>query len=288
MVGILADIMTDTLIQNIVDEVKNVSGVKAVVLGGSRARGTHTSSSDIDLGIYYDSRQSLDLDALGKAATKLDDEHRADVITPLGGWGPWINGGGWLRIQSTPVDFLYRDLVKVESVIDSCLSGKIETFYQPGHPHGFVSSIYLGEVAVCQPLWDPEGLVADLKNKVIPYPDALQKAVIDSFAWEIDFSIGIAKKSIERADVTYAAGCCFRGAMCILQVLFALNKDYWLNEKGAVAIADKFKIKPDDFQIRVNEVFGLLSAKPESIGKSISLLNELSMDVNGLLNADNP
>jgi predicted nucleotidyltransferase len=275
--------MTDALIQNIVDEIKSVSGVKAIVLGGSRARGTHTPSSDIDLGIYYDSRQSLDLDALGKAATKLDDENRTDVITPLGGWGPWINGGGWLRIQSTPVDFLYRDLVKVEAVIDSCLNGKVETFYQPGHPHGFVSSIYLGEVAICQPLWDPEGSIAELKSKVIPYPDTLQKAVIDSSAWEIDFSIGIAKKSIERADVTYAAGCCFRNAMCIVQVLFALNKEYWLNEKGAVAIANRFENKPDDFQNRINEVFRLLNAKPESINKSISLLNELSMDVNALL-----
>jgi predicted nucleotidyltransferase len=45
----------ETLIQDIVDEIKNVSGVKAIVLGGSRARGTGHSSSEIDLGIYYDS-----------------------------------------------------------------------------------------------------------------------------------------------------------------------------------------------------------------------------------------
>jgi len=273
----------ETLIQNIVDEVKNVAGVKAIVLGGSRARGTNTPSSDIDLGIYYDSRHSLNLDELGKVATKLDDEHRTDVITPIGGWGLWINGGGWLRIQSTPVDFLYRDLVKVEAVIESCLNGKVEIFYQPGHPHGFVSSIYLGEVAVCQPLWDPDGLVAELKSKVVPYPNALQKAVIDSFAWEIDFSIGIAKKGIERADVTYAAGCCFRSAMCMLQVLFALNKEYWLNEKGAVAIANKFENKPDNFQNRINEVFGLLDAKTEVISEAISLLDALSLDVKAFI-----
>ncbi len=33
------------LIQKIVDEVKGVEGVQAVVLGGSRARGTHKPSS---------------------------------------------------------------------------------------------------------------------------------------------------------------------------------------------------------------------------------------------------
>lgn len=274
---------TDSLIQSIVAEIKTVSGVKAIVLGGSRARGTHTPSSDVDLGIYYDPSQPIDLDTLGKVATKLDDEHRTDVITGIGGWGPWINGGGWLRIQSLPVDFLYRDLDRIKTYIDACLNGKVEIFYQGGHPHGFVTSIYLGEVALCKPLYDPEGIIAELKGKVAPYPEALQKATLYSFAWEIDFSVGIAKKSIERADVNYAAGSCFRAVMCMLQVLFALNKEYWMNEKGALAITDRFAIKPADFRNRVNEIYRLLDASPEAIEKSVALLKGLSEEVYALL-----
>ncbi len=269
----------ETLIQDIAGEIKTVPGVKAVVLGGSRARGTHTGSSDIDLGIYYDSLSLLNLGELAKVATRLDDEHRTDLITAIGGWGPWINGGGWLRIRSVPVDFLYRDLDKLNAVIDACLDGNVEIFYQPGHPFGFISSIYLGEAAICRPLWDPEGYIAELKSRVSPYPLALQKALIRKFAWEIDFSADIAKKSIEKADVAYAAGCCFRGVLCMLQVLFAINREYWLNEKGAVAIANRFAIKPASFQSRVNEIFGLLNAAPESISKSITLLKELSADI---------
>ena len=266
-----------------VDEIKMVSGVKAIVLGGSRARGTHTPSSDIDLGIYYDPSQPMDLSALGNIATRLDDEHRTDVITGFGGWGPWINGGGWLKVQSLPVDFLYKDLGRIKSYIDACLNGKVEIFYQGGHPHGFVTSIYLGEVALCKPLYDPEGIIAELKGKVTPYPEALQKAILASFAWEIDFSVGIAKKSIERADVNYAAGCCFRAVMCMLQVLFALNKEYWMNEKGAINITDRFAIKPVDFRKRVAEVYALLEASPEALEKAIYLLKGLSEDVYGLL-----
>ena len=274
---------TETLIQNIVSEIKSVSGVKAIVLGGSRARGTHTPSSDIDLGIYYDPSQPLDLVALGKVATQLDDEHRIDVITGFGGWGPWINGGGWLRIQSMPVDLLYKDLDKIRTYIDACLNGKVEIFYQGGHPHGFVTSIYLSEIALCQPLWDPEGIIAELKEKVYPYPEALQKAIFYSFAWEIDFSVMIARKSIERADVHYAAGSCFRAVMCMLQVLFALNKEYWLNEKGAINITDRFAIKPANFRSRVEEIYKLLDASPEAIEKAVTLLKGLSGEVYELL-----
>ncbi len=274
---------TETLIQNIVSEIKSVSGVKAIVLGGSRARGTHTPSSDIDLGIYYDPSQPMDLVALGNVATQLDDEHRIDVITGFGGWGPWINGGGWLRIQSMPVDLLYKDLDKIRTYIDACLNGKVEIFYQGGHPHGFVTSIYLSEIALCQPLWDPEGIIAELTEKVYPYPEALQKAIFYSFAWEIDFSVMIARKSIERADVHYAAGSCFRAVMCMLQVLFALNKEYWLNEKGAINITDRFAIKPANFRSRVEEIYKLLDASPEAIEKAVTLLKGLSGEVYELL-----
>ena len=277
----------ESLIEYVVSEIRIVSGIKAIVLGGSRARGTNHSASDIDLGIYYDSHSPLKVKELSKVAEKLDDEQRADLITQIGGWGPWINGGGWLHIQSMPVDFLYRDLNKVEDVINSCLDGMVEIFYQPGHPHGFISSIYLGEIAICKPLWDPEGIVTRFKATVLPYPIALQKSLIQKFRWEIDFSIGIAQKSVAKSDVAYAAGCCFRSAMCMLQVLFALNKEYWLNEKGAVAIANNFKIKPANFQERINEVFTSLAASPDALDAFIILLKELDTDISALLQDSN-
>lgn len=272
----------EALIQYIAAEVRTVPGVRALALGGSRARGTHNASSDIDLGIYYHSHQELDIDALAAVAAKLDDERRTELITPPGGWGPWINGGGWLRIQSHPVDFLYRDVTRVAAAIDTCLAGTITTHYQPGHPHGFVSAIYLGEIAICRPLWDPDGIIASLKTRVVPYPSELQQAIIHHAAWEIDFSIGIARKSVARVDLAYAAGCCFRSVMCMLEVLFALNREYWLNEKGAVAIANRFANKPPDVEKRINEVFASLRATPESIQRSIALLEALNADIQTL------
>ena len=274
---------SDLLLPQLVDAVKRVEGVKAIVLGGSRARGTHTPSSDIDLGIYYHPDDPLNLDQLRESAIRLDDEHRADVLTEPGGWGPWINGGGWLKVQSHPIDFLYKDLQKITGVIEDCLRGRVEMVYQPGHPFGFVSSIYLAEVALCQPLWDPNGTISELKSIIDPYPDPLQKALIEKFAWEIDFSIQIAHKSIERADVAYAAGCCFRSAMCMLQVLFALNQTHWLNEKGAVAVADRFAVRPARLQARLNESFQLLAADPHAIQKSIVILEELRAEINTLI-----
>src|SRR4026209_311599 len=98
---------TQSLISTITEQLKHVDGVSAIVLGGSRARGSHTPKSDIDLCIYSHSARPLDLTALDRVAAEFDDSHHTGLITPIGGWGPWINGGGWLTIQSQAVDFLY-------------------------------------------------------------------------------------------------------------------------------------------------------------------------------------
>jgi predicted nucleotidyltransferase len=264
-------------IHHVVDRLQSIEGIAAIALGGSRARGNHTQKSDVDLGIYYQPENLLDVNALNHLASELDDSHRPNLITPIGGWGKWINGGGWLKVEGVSVDFLYRDLVRVNRVIDDCKSGQITIDYQPGHPHGFVSSIYISEVAICLPLYDPHGVLEALKAKTKPYPTELKQITINTFAWEISFSLLVAKKSIIRGDVAYAAGCCFRSVACMNQVLFALNQQYLLNEKGAVAIANSFAFCPQNYQQRVESAFALLTTK--SIADAIAILEEIELDL---------
>jgi hypothetical protein len=190
-------------------------------------------------------------------------------------WGKWINGGGWLKVEGIPVDFLYRDVAQVSQVIDDCHAGEITIDYQPGHPHGFVSSIYMGEVALCLPLHDPQGVLATLKAKTTPYPAKLKEATINKFAWEISFSLVVAQKAVARGDVAYAVGCCFRSVACMTQVLFALNETYLLNEKGAVALANGFTLCPPDYQQRVESVFALLATDAELIREAIAILDAI-------------
>jgi hypothetical protein len=233
----------------------------------------------VDLGIYYKPENPLDLIALNHLASELDDNHRANLITPIGEWGKWINGGAWLKVEGIAVDFLYRDLTQVSCVIDDCHAGQITIDYQPGHPHGFVSSIYMGEVAIGLPLHDPEGVLDAFKAKTTPYPLQLQQATVNKFAWEISFSLLIAQKAVARSDVAYAAGCCFRSVTCMNQVLFALNEEYLLNEKGAVAIANGFALCPWNYQERVESVFALLAVDAKSIMDVIAILDGIEQDL---------
>ena len=270
----------------LIEDLKTVPGIRAIVLGGSRARGSGDASSDTDLGIYYDPERPLEVAALEQVAARRDERKQFGLVTSIGGWGPWINGGGWLRVDGSAVDLLYRDTSRVESVIDSCIAGHIEVVYQPGHPLGFLSSIYAGEIAVCQTLRDPTGWVARSKNLLANYPLALRAELVRRFGFEAGFCLLIAEKPVRRADVSYVAGCVFRAVSCLLVVLFALNREHWLNEKGALRLVGRFRSLPPRFCEKVEAIWGSVVKDPDSLKAALAMVRELNDEVQALVEKD--
>ena len=238
------------------------------------------AASDYDIGLYYRANRPIDVAALGKVAAVLDDRGAEASVTPIGGWGPWIDGGGWLVVGGVHVDLLYRDLDRVAAAIDDAHAGKVERFYQPGHPHAFLPTIYMGEAACARLLHDPSGALANLQRRTTPYPAALAKALRERFEWEAGFALANARKSLDRGDVSYLAGCAFRAIACLCQTLFALNGVYLLNEKGAVAAADGFALSPTGFAKRVASLFADLGSGNHAAG--LDRLQELIVETGGL------
>ena len=268
----------DPLLERVSPALAVVPGVVAVVLGGSRARGAAHASSDTDIGLYFSERAGLDVERLRGVVKGLVDEPAAAQVTEVGGWGPWIVGGGWLSVAGKKVDLLYRPIELVETVIRGCREGRVSMDYQPGHPHGFCSAIWMGEVALCRPLSDSQGAIARLKAMTTPYPDALREALIRRFQWEMLFSIENARTALPKGDETYIAGCAFRSLACAAQVLFAVNRRYVINEKGATAGAARLPLTVDNLTERVKSVWQAigLCAFDVALTELVSIEHELA------------
>lgn len=117
-------------------KIAQVPGIVGVMLGGSRARGTHRPDSDWDLGVYY--RGAPDLAALEALAAEVTGGP-VEVYGP-GSWGPWVNGGAWLELpDGRQVDWILRDVDRVRQVWYECCAGRFEIGVQAGHPLGFWS-----------------------------------------------------------------------------------------------------------------------------------------------------
>lgn len=223
-------------------------GIRAVALGGSRARGTHRPDSDWDLGLYY--RGTPDVAALAALASEVQGSP-VEVAGP-GGWGPWVDGGAWLRVDGVPVDWILRDLDRVEAVWADCREGRFEVGVQPGHPLGFWSPAYPGEVALGRVLADPQGELTVLQEEVRNYPEPLRTALVDA-AWEAEFSVAAARKSAPGGDRLHVSLCLSRAFGILSQSLHAHHRTWCLNEKGAAAAAAALPDAPARYAERIGE-----------------------------------
>ena len=250
-----------------------VEGIVGVLLGGSRARGAHTSDSDTDLGLYY--RPPLDVGALGELARAFAGP--AARITAPGEWGPWVDGGGWLTVGGAAVDWIYRDLDRVQLSWTDAERGHLEFHQQVGHPLGVPSHAYAAEVAVGVVLADPSGELTGLRRRTRIVPPALREALVAGL-WEADFLVGAARKAAVRGDVAYVAGCLFRVVGVCAHALHGAAGRWLTNEKGAVAAAAALPGAPPLFRERVAAVFAGVDADPLHLTVALDGAADLVLD----------
>ncbi|WP_220040273.1 nucleotidyltransferase domain-containing protein [Nonomuraea aridisoli] len=251
-----------------------VPGVVAVALGGSRARGTHRPDSDIDLGLYYRGRLAVEeLRALARELTGEDTD-----VTEPGGWGPWVNGGGWLTVGGWHVDWILRDLDRVRRVWHDCRQGRYEIGFQVGHPLGFYSHAYAGEVALCRVLADPSGELTALREQAAHYPPALRDALVEGL-WECEFSLATARYAAAGRDPAYAAATLFRALGVACHALHAADGVWLINEKGMIASAGRLPSAPDRFAERAQALLAAIGAVPREIGRTIDATTALVAEV---------
>src|SRR5262245_55594985 len=241
------------LVSSLATRLGEIRGMQAVVLGGSYARGRAQPDSDIDLGLFYSEDGPFSVESLRELAESVNDT-KGPVVTSFYEWGPWVNGGAWLTIGGQRVDFIYRSLQHVERVIEAAQAGRYEVHYLQQPPFGFFSGTYLGEIAICGPLFDPQARLAELKRRVTDYPQALRQAVVQDYLFMAEFNLtAFAPKFAARGDTYGTAACLTRAINELVLALFALNREYLLSDKTALTEIAGFERAPRQFAQRTSE-----------------------------------
>jgi hypothetical protein len=266
--------ISDERLQGLAGRVVEVPGVVGVLLGGSRARGEYVPDSDVDLGLYY--RSPLDVSALSALARQVAGPQAE--VTQTGAWGRWVDGGAWLSIDGTAVDWIYRDLDRVHACWREAQQGRYTFHAQVGHPLGVPDFAYPGELALGRVLADPEEELSALQREVLSYPSLLGEALVAGL-WEADFSLGNARKAVSRADTAYISGCLFRAVELCAYALHGRAGRWLINEKGAVAAAGRLPEAPAGFTGRAHGVLARLGDRPDELRTSIDEAAALLIDV---------
>jgi predicted nucleotidyltransferase len=280
----LSDTQRD-LIASLSRRLAQIPGMAAVVLGGSFARGRAEADSDIDLGLFYSEGAPFEIDAVRALAAEVSDSP-APPVTNFLEWGPWVNGGAWLTVGGQRVDFLYRSVEHMRRVIGDAYAGRFELHYGQQPPFGFFSGTYLGELAICVPLFDPQGVVRDLKREVSVYPEPLKRAVVQRYTWASEFALeSFAPKFAARGDVLGTVGCLARVAHQLALVLFALNERYWLSDKTALREIAEFAIAPRAFAARVTSALANVGSETSDMLRQVAAFASLVSETVALCGA---
>jgi hypothetical protein len=206
----------------LLDQLSDMAGVVCVVLGGSRAVGTHTEDSDWDLGLYYEG--TLDHEAIRALG------YAGEVFAP-GAWSRLMDGGAWLDIDGTKVDLIYREIGAVRHWIDEASEGRFSVELLNGYLAGFDSTILVGEVAVAKPLR------GTLPLSVPSYPEALRAPFAAHWRQRRDFNRAYASVHESRGDAVMAQALRARAAIEEAHAVMAERGEWVFNEKGLLARA---------------------------------------------------
>lgn len=256
------------LLDNIIGELKRIDGVKAIVLGGSYATGLATDNSDLDIGIYYCDKTPFNIENIKLIAEKYADNDKP-TVTEFYEWGPWVNGGAWIKTANGKVDLLYKNIDQIAATIKNAKEGVWENHFEQQPPYGFSSIIFLAETKFCLPLYDPQDIIQKLKSEVQQYPEKLKQSVIQQSLWSAEFTIWQAESFARKADVYNTVGCLARAVKNIVTTLFGINELYPMGDKRAVEIIEQSKTKPAQLTEKINNI---LCSDKKSLPESVVLL----------------
>lgn len=271
-----------SVVTQMIQDLSQLQGVEAIVLGGSYARAAARPDSDVDLGLYYSENSPPSIENIQTLAKKYSVTPDC-VVTQFYEWGPWVNGGAWIHTNAGKIDWLYRNIDQMDRVLADAERGLFSWDFRQQPPFGFFSVTYLADLHDNIILYDPKGICKRLKSAVANYPEPLRRAIIQEHLWSVEFSLMNAKKYAARACVYTTVGCMTRMAAELTQVLFALNRIYFVTEKGALKTIDTFAIRPKDYAKRMNAILSHPGSGDRLTG-SLKLLEGIVQEVIALAN----
>jgi predicted nucleotidyltransferase len=270
------------ILERVIAAFAALDGIVAIALGGSHARGRARPDSDLDICLFYSELRPFDTAAVCAIARELSDQPDP-VVTGIGDWGPWVDGGGWLVMGGQRVDLLYRAVEKVERTLTDAQAGRYESHYEQQPPFGYFGPTLLGEVVHARPLIDRRGVLTALKARVDPMPDALARAVVQNNLWSVDFGLAaFAPKFAASGQVLALAGCLTRFGNALVHTLFALNRTYYMGDKTALVEIAEFPITPPDFVARLRLILSETGSNPDMFNAVVAAFHDLFNDTKAL------
>lgn len=224
-------------------------GPCGMAIGGSYAKGDADALSDIDVYLFAEQVHS------GPQRSELIAK-TVGADSQVDSWGqdaPFVECGTDFWYRNRRVECWLRNSQEVERTITLCQQGKIRRDYVGWTVMGFFNYVLLADIRTMQIIEDPYATLARWKTDVATYPEPMRQSILHRFMreamfWPENFHY---RTAVERADIIYTSALVQRVVQAVIQVIFALNREYFQGEKRLAQALVKLPLLPKAFPVRL-------------------------------------
>ncbi len=132
---------------------------------------------------------------------------------------------------------------------------------------GFFDHAALADIRSMEIVVDPQGTLDRWKRQVSSYPEALRRSLLHRFMREAAFWLNNPhyQSAVERVDLIYTSAIVQHTLQALIQVLFALNREYFPGEKQLALAMDKLSLRPQGLSDRIGHILnpGIVMGRDE-------------------------
>lgn len=261
-----------------------VAGEYGIAIGGSYAKGSGDSLSDVD--IYLFANEVL---PAARRAERVVDVFGAEARPES--WGadePFVQGGTDFWHGGQRVECWLRSTREMDRTLRACLGGEVRREYVVWTVMGFLSYTALADVHSMRVVDDPHGILARWNAAVATYPEALRRSILGRFMpeaafWPENFHY---RTAVQRADVIYTSAIVQQVLQALIQVVFALNRVYFPGEKRLAHAMETLPVQPSGFAGRVQELLAPPSVDLAGLETQRRDLADLVAEMRALVSAE--
>ena len=255
----------------LIKRIERIDQVISIGYGGSRGLKLNNENSDFDIIIYHNEKKPLNFSSLKNYLNPILEENKVKLIANF------ITG----EFEGKKFELFQKNIATVNDEIRHSKEGKFRYMPRRLFPHGYISTSLLSHINHLDLIVDKNFTLKAMRNSISIYPKKLMVSLLNYFFREAQITLIHAKKINKDAHVYNLVSLISFYFFYIDVVLFTVNREYPVLEKGGLALLNNFEYKILDYERLKKDIY--IAALNSEITKCVNLMSEIEKDADSLI-----
>ena len=249
----------------------DLKAVVAIGIIGSRAEDPY-SDGDWDLVAFIDAPNHPPPDIRREFWVSTNSPLAGAEIHCSGMCDRFIINGSHVGIDYRPIDSIAADIKQVLE------EGTIWQTPDISFVLGCFPEAICADIRMCIPLWDPEDRISAWQASLKNYPEKFRNNIIQQVLFEARFKLADLRRASEISDVTFFHAALSEFCLCLIRIIFALNRRYFRGLKRAMHVLIELRIKPNGVTERLTQLMSSAFVETD-LWSPFEVAKQLAVDV---------